>query len=60
MSKKLVDADIMLEAFQYMQSYDKLMVPNPGGGRAADGGLVVTESLAKRSKVGEIVENTLT
>jgi hypothetical protein len=55
-----VDADIMLEAFQYMQSYDKLMVPNPGGGRAADGGLVVTESPVKRSKVGEIVDNTLT
>lgn len=50
MSKKVVDADALLETFQYMHDYEPQATLPAGGMAAAQGGLQTSESPAKKSK----------
>lgn len=60
MGKKLVDANALLDTFQYMQDYHKQL---PGTGGEAGASIDVarsTESPVKKTKVGGLELNTLT
>jgi hypothetical protein len=60
MSKKLVDANAVLETFQYMQEYSR-QLPGMGGEAGAPTAVAQnTESPAKKTKVGGMEFNTLT